>query len=102
MKNEKIPEVEVAVTADVMRTMLSRVTTRDDELDKLPVNVLAPTVDAADSDPADTADSAAADIASLFAANIMFVSAVLLEMLRDRTMFRGTAVCRHKSHYCHN
>ena len=92
MKYKTTPEVDVPVTADVMRTMLSRVTTRDDELDKLPVNVLVPTVDAIDNDPADTADSDAADARSLFAANVTFVSAALLWMLRDRMTFRGTAV----------
>ena len=78
IKSKKIPDVDVPVMADVMRTMLSRVTTRDDELDKLPVNVLVPTVGATDTDPVDTADSGAANARSLFAANVMLVSAALL------------------------
>ena len=76
------PEVEVPVTADVIRTMLSRVTTRDDKLDKPLVNVAALTLDPADSDNADTR--------SLLPDGIMLVSAILPRMLRDRTTFRGT------------
>jgi len=80
------PDVEVPVTADVMRTMLSSVKTRDDKVDKLP----APTVDPADSDIADTW--------SLLPAGVMLASASLPRTPRDRTTFRGSAAHKNISH----
>jgi len=74
------------VTVDVMRPMLSRVTTRDDELVKLPDDVVVPTADAADSEHAD------ADTGSLLPADVMLASTTLLGMLSDRTTFKGIAV----------
>ena len=73
------PDVDVPLIVDVTRTMLSTVTTRDDELDKLPINVLALT-----SEPADTR--------SLLPADIMLVSFDLPGTPRDRTTFGGTAI----------
>jgi len=44
-----VPDVAVVVTVEVMRTMLSAVTQREDELNKLPFNVLVPTTDPANT-----------------------------------------------------
>jgi len=74
-----------------MRTMLSRVTTREDVLDTLSANVVEPTAGA-------NVDNDSADTWLLPPANITPVSAEPPAMPRDRMTFSGTAVYRNNSH----